>query len=46
MRHDRTNRPHAKVMKADRQHEAAIRLGLLLLIAGLTIGQLLLLIGP
>lgn len=46
MRQDRTNRPRAKVLKADRQHEAAIRLGILFLIAGLAIGQLLLLISP
>ena len=46
MRDNRTYRARAKVIRADRQNEAALRLAFLLLIAGLTIGQLLLLISP
>lgn len=46
MREQRTYRPRAKAIKADRHNEAAIRFAFLILIAGLTIGQLLLLISP
>jgi len=42
----RANRPVAKAAKQDRPNEAAIAAAYLLLIAGLLIGQLLLLISP
>ena len=46
MRDNRTYRARARAIQADRQNEAVIRVAFLLLIAGLTIGQLLLLISP
>lgn len=46
MRQQQANRPRAKAVRLDRQNEAAISAAYLLLIAGLLIGQLLLLISP
>lgn len=46
MRDNRTHRARAKALKADRHNDAVLRLAFLLLIGGLTIGQLLLLISP
>ena len=42
MRQRKANRPSAKAAKLDRKNDAAIQAALLLLIAGLLIGQLLL----
>ena len=46
MRQQIAKQPRAKVARADRQDEAAITAAYMVLIAGLLIGQLLLLISP
>jgi hypothetical protein len=46
MRQQRAKQPRAKAAQQDRQYEAAITAAYMVLIAGLLIGQLLLLISP
>ncbi len=46
MRQQVAKQPRAKIAQADRQNEAAITVAYMVLIAGLLIGQLLLLISP
>jgi len=46
MKQQRAIQPRAKAARADRQNEAAITGAFMILIAGLLIGQLLLLISP